>query len=71
VRCPQLRIRFEIAHSPRDLSSAFSPTIPKQAISISAFIQPISLIDFLSRQDGEFCFYYPGLMFDVVSKLRR
>ena len=26
---------------------------PKQAISVSAFIQPTSLIDFLSRQDGE------------------
>lgn len=29
------------------------PIPPKQAISVSAFIQPTSLIDFLSRQDGE------------------
>lgn len=31
---------------------------PKQAISVSAFIQPTSLIDFLSRQDGEYCFAF-------------
>lgn len=43
--------------SPRDLLFRFFHPPLKQAISISAFIQPISLIDFLSRQDGEFLFF--------------
>ena len=49
--------RFAVAHSPRDLLFRFFHPPLKQAISISAFIQPISLIDFLSRQDGELLFF--------------
>lgn len=54
-RRPQ-RIPFKLRHLHETTSFASTPL--KQAISVSAAFQSISLIDFLSRQDGRFCLQF-------------